>query len=481
MNIDELAKKTKDGLYWNTVLKLIFQVIQLAVSVVIARLLDPFDFGVMAIGSMVVYYSNSLSDFGFINAIVQKKEIKPIQINSVFTLNFCISVLLTCFIVLLAVPIGNYFKSPESINVVMVLSSIFILKTFYDIHLATLRRSVSFKFIAKLGLFQGLFQSAIALLLAFLGMRYWSLVWATLISTLAATILVIFKSEWRPKFQYSHQEMKKIYGFGFWNFIGVQTYFVNIYVAEVIIGKYMGLIPLGLFEKAMSLSSIPKEKIAVQINAVMFSSFSRLQKDKVLLGDWFLKIVTVESVTILPILLGFYAVSQHFVIVLLGEKWRLCIIPLEILSLASIFQIFNGLIASLNVGVGDYKNHTICSIVMTILFVVLCVLARHQSVVAICWVYFFISVTWSVPIFRLARKNARISIKRLFKTILPYVLANIVMVTVVKLLAHTIFAGKNYINFILLVLIGVVCYSLLIMMINVLKSRSLFYPVYTKA
>ncbi len=246
MNIDELAKKTKDGLYWNTVLKLIFQIIQLAVSVVIARILDPFDFGVMAIGSMVIYYSNSLSDFGFINAIVQKKDIRDIHINSVFTLNFCISVLLTSLMMLLAVPIGHYFKSPESISVIMVLSSIFILKTFYDINLATLRRSVDFKFIAKLGLFQGVFQSATALLFAFLGMKYWSLVWSTLISTLAATVLMIFKSEWHPKFQYSHQEMKKIYGFGFWNFIGVQTYFINMYVAEVIIGKYMGAHTSGL-------------------------------------------------------------------------------------------------------------------------------------------------------------------------------------------------------------------------------------------
>ncbi len=160
---------------------------------------------------------------------------------------------------------------------------------------------------------------------------------------------------------------------------------------KLLSGSIWGPIPLGLFEKAISLSSIPKEKIAVQINSVMFSSFSRLQKDKELLGNWFLKIAMVESATILPILSGLYAISPHFVIVLLGEKWSLCVIPLEILSLAAIFQIFNGLVASLNVGVGDYKNHTLCSIVMTILFVVLCVLARHQGIVAICWVYFYFS------------------------------------------------------------------------------------------
>jgi O-antigen/teichoic acid export membrane protein len=477
VNVNALAKRTQEGLYWNISLKVLFEIIRFAISIIIARMLDPVDFGIMAIGFMVIYYSNSLSDFGFTNAIVQQKDIEAIHINSVFSLNLFVSLFLTLVTLLMANSVGKYFNSPESADVLLLLSSVFILRTFYDIGLAMLRRELKFKFIAKLGFIQSLIQSIIAILLVLLGFKFWSLAWAAVLSNFIATICLMIKVEWKPKIQYSHSEMRKIYSFGLWNFIRSQIYFINNYAPKIIIGRFLNPFLLGGYEKADSFTSIPRSLIAGQINTVMFSSFSRLQKEKAVVANWFVKIVILETVVILPFLLGFNVIAQYFVIVVLGEKWAMSIQPLQILSIASIFIVLNGLVASLNVAIGLYKTHTLLSMVMVVFLIAFSMVAVRWGIVGICYIQLIISICWFVIIFKLMRNHIPISINSLVVSTFPYVLANLVMFAVVKVLSVSLFVTLSISNLIGLTFIGIVVYILLVISINKFKKRNVFYPI----
>lgn len=474
---EDLSSLTKSGLAWNTSLKIVSQLIRFVVGVIIARILDPVDFGIMAIGHMVIHYTNSISDFGLINALVQKHDLKQIHINSVFTLNLAVSIILMLVIAVCSNFIGNFFNSPESGQVLLYMSLLFVIRTYRDIYMALLRRQVFFKIVATVVLIESICMSAIALILTMIGMRYWSLVWATILSTLIGAVILFTLSKEKPKIQYDHEAMKKIYSFGIWNFLRAQLFFINQFITQLIVGKLFGPVALGYFEKSHQLASTPRESIAAQINAVMFSSFSRLQNDTEKLKSWFLKVITIETILVVPLLSGIIAVSDHFIIVLLGEKWIPSIAPLQILSVGIIFHILNGLIASLNVGIGQYRKQTIREIPGTLLFIFLCLVLSKWEINGISLAYTISMFFISIITFNLSQSYLSLSFFQLFNSIFPYLAINTIMVILVRLLASAFFAEFTISNLIILSAIGATFYIGATMSINIFKGENAFFPL----
>ena len=473
----DLSSRTRSGLKWNTSLKIVSQLFRFIISIFLARILDPVDFGIMAIGHMVINYTNSLSDFGFINALVQKKDLQPVHVNSVFTLNLAISLLLSVAIAASSASIGAFFNSPESGRVLLFMSSLFILRTFRDVYIALLRRHVLFKSVATIVLIESSVMSFTALGLALAGFRYWSLVWATIFSTLLAGVLLASQIKEKPHLQYSHKAMGEIYSFGLWNFFRAQLFFINQFITQLIVGRLFGPVALGYFEKSHQLASTPRESIAAQINAVMFSSFSRLQTNTNKLKEWFLKIVLMETILVIPMLTGIIAVADHFIIVVLGEKWALSILPLQILSMGVIFQIFNGLIASLNVGIGQYKRQAFREIPGTLLFLGLCFPLAKWGINGIAACYTISMVFISIITFRLAQQTLQLSLAELVKPIWPYLMANLLMIAVVRWLYHSFFSSHSVVNLIILAGAGASVYAASILLANLFLKKNPLFPI----
>jgi len=472
-----LAERTKSGLAWNASLKIITQVVRLTVGIILARILDPVDFGIMAIGHMVINYTNTISDFGFMNALVQKKELEPIHINSVFTINLGISVFLSLLVAIFSTQIGRFFNSPESANVLLAMSFLFVVRTFRDINEAQLRRDVLFKIISTVGLLESFSMSAIALALALLGWHYWSLVWSTMLATVFSALVFQLKVKQRPRLQYSHEAMKSIYGFGLWNFFRVQLFFINQYMTQLVVARLFGPVSLGYFEKSQQVASAPRESIAAQINSVMFSSFSRLQHDTHKLTDWFLKVATLECIFVVPVLAGIISVADQFVIVLLGEKWIPSIVPLQILSAGVIFQLFNGLIASLNVGVGLYRRQALRETPGTLIFILLCFFLSKWGLDGVSFAYFGSMVFISIVTFDLSRKSLKIQFRQLMSPVAPYLGTSLLMVLFVMYVKRVYLAEYCLRNLILLVVSGGGFYVVLIMLVNVLTKKHCLFPL----
>ncbi|MEA3468713.1 MAG: lipopolysaccharide biosynthesis protein [Thermodesulfobacteriota bacterium] len=476
---EDLSSRTKSGLKWNTAMKIVSQVVRFVVGIILARILDPLDFGIMAIGHMIIHYTNSISDFGFINALVQKKDLQQVHIDSVFTLNLIVSVILCILVAASSTAIGNFFNSPESGKVLFFMSFLFIIRTFRDIYMALLRRRVLFKAVATTIFIEHSCMSIIALLLALSGMRYWSLVWATIIATGLAGVLFFIQTKERPRFQYHHKAMKSIYSFGLWNFLRAQLFFINQFITQLIVGKLFGPVALGYFEKSHQLASMPRESIAAQINAVMFSSFSRLQTDTEKLKEWFLKITIMETILVVPILAGLIAVADHFIIVVLGEKWAPSIISLQILSLGVIFQVLNGLIASLNVGTGRFKRQALLELPGTILFILLCYPLSKWGINGIAACYTISMLFVSIVTFHLVRESLNLSLIQFVKPILPYLVVNVLMVVFVQWLARVFFHHYSITNLLVLVSAGGSFYLCATMIVNLSTRRNFLFPLKT--
>lgn len=467
--------KTKESLYWNVGSTIPVQIITFIVSIIVARILDPKDFGIMAIGIMVISYANSITNFGFSNVLVQRDNINNAQINSIFTLDISLSIMFSSLTIFGSSYIAQYFKSPESADVLRILSCIFLLTSFTEIPKSLLMRAVNYKLLSFIVAFESVSRSLITLLFVILGFKYWSLVWGHIIPMVLSCILLLYKVDWIPKINYNHQAMKGIYSFSVWHFIRSQLFVLNQNIMTFIIGRSMGPLYLGYFGKAFSLSQLSKN-IGMPIDTVMFSTFSRLQKDRIEVTKWFQKLLTIQTILILPLLVGLFILAPHFIIVLLGKNWNMSIIPLQILCLANIFRIYNGGIASFNVGMGAYKEQAIRVAFCTLLLFILCLYFINWGLKGACYSYLLVSFIWFVLVMNQALKNLSVSFKKLLMGVFPYLGANVFMLAVMKTFTSSVCSEMTLANLVSLVLVGSISYCVCIVLTNLIRGNNMLYP-----
>jgi O-antigen/teichoic acid export membrane protein len=463
-NSDEtVSEKTRSGIYWSLSLKIPYEAFRFVISIFVARLLDPKDFGIVSIASMIIFYSNTLTNFGFNHALVQKKEISAEHIHSVFTVDLFISCCMVGIFYLLAPAIASFFHSPESESVIRVMSLVFIITTLYDLPYALLRRELDFKIVSITDTAKEILISVMTLGLALAGAKYWAIVWGQLIPLTAATILLIVKAKWRPTISYRHAAMKELFNFGAWSFVRLQLYFFSSRLDRLIVGRYLGTSVLGVYDKSKSLSQMPTESIATNINTVLFSSFSRIQDDKIEIVNMLKKSLVLTSVLVFPLFVGLYAVADLFVPLVLGNKWNAMILPLQIMCLSGMIASLNGLFSTIAVGIGDYRKYTIQQIAATVILFFLCILAVPWGIESVALGVVLYSIVTSYMGFTIIKEKIEFSWKELFQCTAPAFFSSILMLTGVKVTAALIFRGKDLFTFGALIIVGATLYGVTVL------------------
>lgn len=445
-----------------------YEIIRFGISILVARVLEPKDFGIVSIASIVIYYSNTITNFGFNQALVQRKEIKTTHINTVFTIDLTISVVMTTIFYIFAPVIASFFNSPESKDVIRVMSLVFILTTLYDLPYNLFRRDLNFKIISLVDIIKNFTTSLLVLFLAHIGYKYWSIVYGQLLPLFLAAVYLVFKSGWSPRLSYQIEPLKELFNFGFWSFVRAQVYFFSTRVDRIIVGKFLNTSILGLYDKAKSLSQLPVESISGNITTVLSSTFSRIQhygnEDKVRM---FKKSVIILSSLIIPICLGLFSVADPFVRIMLGEKWIPMIIPFQLMSIAGIFLSINELLGSVLIGLGYYSEYSVRQIVYTILLSVTSLVLVWWGIEAVAIGIMFNSVVICYANFIVIKKKLSLHWNDLFSCISPIVLCGLIMLSVIELYAY-FYDTTSLSNLFLTVLIGSIVYvsSILIMPIN---------------
>lgn len=462
---EDVGEKTKNSLYWNVLLKVPYEVFRFGTSIFVARILEPKDFGIVSIATMVIYYANTITNLGLNQALVQRKEITERQINSVFTIDLTISILLVAIFYGLAPYVAVFFKSPESMEVIRVVSFIFILTTFQELPHALLRRELNFKVVSIINISREVAMSALTLLLAFKGFGYWSIVWGSLLPLLVSSVYMGHKAGWVPKISYHHESARKLFHFGIWSFVNSQVHFFSTRIDRIVLGKFLGPSLLGLYDKAKGLSQMPRESIGGNINTVFFSSFSRSQKNDEELAGMLKKGLMITSLLCFPLYFGLFAVSEQFVIVLLGEKWRAAILPLQILCAGGLIESLNGILANFVIGTGNYQKYTVRIIfstvflfLMSLFFVKWGIAAVAVGVVLYWLVQFFLT-------FSLLQEKISFSLIEYTKSIMPALLCSLIMFFSIQLAYSSFFENMNFLNLVSLVVIGISVYATSVLII----------------
>ena len=460
------------------------QVFCFIISIFVARELTPNDFGIMAVSMMVIGYANLFSNIGFCEAIIQKNITERSVINSIFTIDIGISFLLSVCFFMFSGFIASAFKSPECSDVIKVVSIVFIITSFEAISSAILRRDMNFKILSIIETFKSLSSSVLTLALTLLNFKYWALVYGQIVPLFIFTIILCYKSYWIPNLKYQNSKMIQVYNFGLWNFLKSQTSFLSSHLDKILIAKLIGIGPLGLYDKAMSISLLPLTSFTMNINAVMFSSFSQNQSRLYILREEFKKATGIISVCNFPIYIGLIIISDYFVIALLGYKWAPMITPFKLILTGCLVKSFGGLVANLNISTGQYKINSIFLMIATSIFFFVALFFTSFGIFGISIAFLLFCLIEVSMLMAVAFKKLELNFLNFVSILIPASVSSTIMYIACY------FAKKNFVDsytiskMIILIIVGAFTYlaSFLIFnfKINIYLRETIFNDFYKK-
>lgn len=451
---------TRTMLYWNTLLTIPVHALVFVVSIIVTRILDPDDFGIMAIAMMLIGYSNLLTNFGFSEAVIQKSITNQKTISSLFTLNLAMSTLLTMLFIGVSGSAAVFFNNSEIEDVIKIMSAVFIITSFYSLPEAILRRDMKFKAVSIINAIHSLLMSMLTLILALNGFGYYALVYGQLIPLVLVTLLICLKVRFVPRIYFNRDYMGGIFHFGGWNFLKSQLHFFGNYADRFIIGRWLNSTSLGFYDKSITLSEAPYETLTINVNSVMFSSFSAAKGDQEKLQRQFKKSLALVAYLNFPMYLGFVVIAPYFVNALLGDKWSPMIMTFQIILVGFLLSSFGGLLASMNVGIGRYKELTIRLFFAVILFVVLCILLLGYGIEGIAVAFLLFRLTVTISWMNLALNNIGVKWSEVLASIKSAAFAAATMFIFVALLSHYLFNEHTIFNMACLIIAGVLSYLL---------------------
>jgi O-antigen/teichoic acid export membrane protein len=462
--MSEHEVSTRSQLYWNTLIRIPSQIMVFVISIFVARILDPKDFGIMGIVMMLIGNSNLLTNFGFNQAVIQKRIHDEKLLNSIFTFNLTISSLLALVFFMLSGYIADFFKTPECKDVIRIMSLVFIITAFTGLPSAILRRDMNFKAVSLFDFAESFLMSVITFVLALNHFGYWALAYGQLIPLIIITVSLYIKTRWVPLIYYNHSLMKGTFHFGMWNYFLTQLGSFPNMTERLIIGRWFGPTSLGLYDKAKSVAEMPYNSLIVNINGVMFSSFSRMNNNKNDLRQQFKKSLTLLSFINFPIYLGLIVIAPYFVYALLGVKWAPMIMPFQIILAGMLIKSFGGLTASLNIGIGKYKEHTVLFSLAVIVFIVTAFLSIPFNIEGMAVCFFIFSLIHVYLWMKLSLKNIDLFWSDVFSAISPGLAASTLMFFAAKMMTYFVLVDYSIINTIFIIGIGAFIYCLYLLL-----------------
>jgi len=397
----KLAPATFSALKWSYVGTAVKVISQILIGVVLARLLGPEPFGLVAVSWIVISLGNLVADFGFGAALVQRKTISDEEVRYAFTIQVLIGVGLALIIVGSAGLIAQLFKQQQVIPVMRALSPIFIMQAFGQTAISLLRRNLDFKWLQLAQVLSYVLSFiALGIPLAYLGFGVWSLVIAQLSQSLLYTLFTYFRVRHSIKPLLTSSA-------GLFNF-GSKVMGTNLFnwaiqnMDNAFVGRFFGVASLGLYNRAYTLMTAPMGNIVTVLQGVLFPAYSRAQEETDVLKRVYLASVGIISMIALPVF-GTVAVIPHTVIEgLYGNRWIDAAPLLVPLALAMPFHAVMALAGPLIWGRGKVGLELRVQSIIAVLFVFMLVITSKISVVALAWGVFgiyvvrFILMTWVV-------------------------------------------------------------------------------------
>jgi PST family polysaccharide transporter len=329
----------------------------LASTAVLARLLSPDDYGLLAMVVAVTSFAALFRDLGLSSAAVQQRSLTGAQQSNLFWVNVAVGGALTLAVASAAPLVSRFYGRPELLWVTVALSTSFLIGGVATQSGALLVRDMRFGRHAAATVCGALVTFTVALGLASRGLGYWSLVWGQLAGGAATSALLLALSSFRPGRPRRETGLRRMLAFG----ASVTAFDVVNYVHRnldnLLIGRYWGAAPLGIYSRAYALLMFPILNVRGPINAVAFPVLSRLQHDPAAFRAYYLRVTSVLASISMPLTAYLYAASEPVVELVLGGRWLGVVPVFSWLAVAGFVQPTSGFSGSLMLSLGRARAY----------------------------------------------------------------------------------------------------------------------------
>lgn len=333
---DSLRHKTIHGVGWSFIDNISNSGITFLVGLVLARLLTPEEYGIMAMIAIFIAISNSIIDSGFSNALIRKTRIERVDYSTVFYFNLTVSILIYALLYLAAPTISVFFKEPVLLAVIRIIGWVLIINALAIIPRTQFVRNVDFKTQTKVSLISSISSGVIGIGMALGGMGVWSLVGQQLFRQFLNTLFLWVYSKWHPVWEFSMKSFKELFGFGSKLLLSglLDTIYKNIYY--IVIGRFYTSAQLGQYTRAEQFNMIFSSNLTSVVQRVSYPVLSSIQEEPERLREAYRKVIKITMLITFACMLGLAAVAKPLILILIGEKWLPAVYFLQIICFSGI-------------------------------------------------------------------------------------------------------------------------------------------------
>ena len=334
---ESLKKKTVKGVAWTSLNQVLNIGFGFVIGVILARILSPEDYGLLAMIAVFNSVAIAFLDSGFGTALIRKPDLTENDNSTAFYFNIVAGVILFSIIWLIAPWVAQFYEKPILTPLMRAEGSLLIISSFRIVQGTQLTRALNFKAIAMINVSSQVIAGIIAILAAYRGFGVWSLVLQHIGASIIGLVLLWIISPWRPRGKWDSSSFRYLWGFGSKLLASglLDRIYSNIY--PIIIGKFFSAADLGQYSRAKGYANLPSQTLTGVLQQVTFPVLSQIQEDTKRLGNSYRRMLRFSVFIVFPIMIGMAVLAHPLVIALVTDKWSQCVPYLQVICLASMW------------------------------------------------------------------------------------------------------------------------------------------------
>ena len=468
-----LTSKVAKSARWVFSAKILGRIFDFIKLVILARLLSPDDFGLFGLVMLTMIIFETFSQTGLQAALVQHGGKTEEYLDSAWTIQVLRGSLIALMLFLIAPMAASFFDEPRMILPLQVMCFSFFLQGFINIEIIYFQKDLKFHKQFYYEMISNFASLVTGIVLAYLLRSIWALVWANLAGVIMKLVLSYAMLQYRPKFQFNIEQSKELFRFGKWMTGYAIASFGWQQLDKIFIGKFLGPIPLGIYQIAQRISDIPISNIAGASVNFTFPAYAKIQQGTERLGKAFLDVFETIISIITPISVFCILAAPDIVYGLLTEKWKDAIMPLQILAAAGLFTAMDTLTMPLFISVGKPNIEFLKNLFkVTILAITIYPFIKWWGIAGAC-ISVLISSISVLPICAKALNIANINFSEIFKRlIIPFTAGATTAASI--LVTHSFFHQNDLLSLTICAAISLISFMSIILVAGIFYERGLY-------
>ncbi len=468
--MDNLFKDIVKNSGWVFFSQTASQIVGFISIIFLARLLLPEDFGLISMTNVITTLAYIFSGLGLGTTIIQRKYVDNLYISTAFWATLITGIFIFLFLVIISPIASSFFKEPRLKKIIIYSGFAFIFASCSAVHRAILRKKLNFKVISLIDLTSSIFSSILAVILAFLGFGVWSLV-ARGIAYEAIKVPFFWKySKWKPSFAFHKESFKDLFGFS--SYV-LGSNFINYFdrnADNIIIGRFLGATLLGFYSLAYNIMLKPLQFISYAINNALYPALSKIQDNKELSKETYLKTIKMITYITFPMMGGLFVIAPEAIKVIYGPKWTPSIPILQILCFIGALQSIAATLGSIYLSQGRSQLMFKITIFTSPFLWLAFIIGIRWGIVGVAVSYaIFYTLVWLISQ-SVANRLINLDIKTFLKNIKYPILYTLLMMLAVFFtkicIKHSIHTHQEVITLVSSIATGVFIYVLVILKSN---------------